>query len=84
MKPIYQPINCHFYDELELLAIRQKPCIIIFTNEDNKEESLTSRIKDFKIIDRAEYMLLEDGKFIRLDYLISVDGKKLEGFACGI
>lgn len=81
MKQKYQPINCNFYDELESLAVRKKACEIVYM-ESEKVETVTAIISDFKIIEKAEYMILADGKKIRLDYLVSVDGIKLEGFAC--
>ncbi len=76
----YQPINCHFYDELELLAIRQKNCVIIYLDETDNQLEKSAVITDFKIIDAAEYMLLKDGDKIRLDRLVAVDGKVLKGF----
>ncbi len=81
-KQPYHPINCHFYDELELLAIRKKECEIIYQNDTGTPISITSKIIDFKIEEKVEYMVLEGGEKIRLDYLISVDGIKLEGYAC--
>ena len=76
----YQPINCHFYDELELLAIRQKNCLIIYKDDAGNQVEKSAVITNFKIIDSAEYMLLRGGDKIRLDWLVSVDGKMLEGF----
>jgi len=80
MSTKYQPINCHFYDELELLAIRQKNCLIQYQNEAEKMLEKMDVILDFKIIDKAEFMLLKSGEKIRLDKIISVDGKVLKGF----
>jgi len=80
MSQKYQPINCHFYDELELLAIRQKNCQIIYLDETGKQLEKSGIITDFKILDAAEYMLLKDGDKIRLDRLVAVGGKVLEGF----
>lgn len=80
MSKKYQPINCHFYDELELLAIRQKACKIIYHNEQEEVLERTDVIVDFKIVDHAEFMLLKSGERIRLDRLVSADGKVLSGF----
>ena len=80
MSQKYQPISCHFYDELELLAIRQKNCLIVYLDEAGHQLEKEAIIIDFKIIDAAEYMLLKDGEKIRLDRLVSVDGKVLKGF----
>ena len=80
MSQKYQPISCHFYDELELLAIRQKKCSIVYLDETGNQLEKLAIIIDFKIIDAAEFMLLKDGEKIRLDRLVSVDGKVLKGF----
>ncbi len=81
-KTAYQPINCHFYDELELLAIRKKECEIIYQDGTGTSQTIHSKIVDFIIEEKVEYMILGNGEKIRLDYLISVDGIKLEGFSC--
>lgn len=80
MSQKYQPISCHFYDELELLAIRQKNCSIVYLDETGNQLEKVAIIIDFKIMDAAEFMLLKDGEKIRLDRLVSVDGKVLKGF----
>ncbi len=80
MKPKYQPINCHFYDELELLAVRQKNCLIQYQNDAEKIVEKMDIIMDFRIIEQAEFMILKSGDKIRLDKLVSVDGKVLKGF----
>lgn len=82
MSKKYQPINCHFYDELELLAIRKKTCALVYKDEKEATLKRIDKIIDFKIIDAAEYMILESGEQIRLDRIIEVDGKVLAGF-CG-
>ena len=80
MQEKYQPINCHFYDELELLAMRKKNCLIVYLDDAGTSLEKTTIILDFKIIDAAEYMLLADGSKLRLDRLVSVDGKVLKGY----
>ncbi len=80
MSTKYQPINCHFYDELELLAVRQQSCLIQYHNDAEKVVEKKDIIMDFKIIEQAEFMILKSGQKIRLDKIISVDGKVLKGF----
>jgi len=80
MKPKYQPISCHFYDELELLAMRQKKCSILYLDANDQQQEITDTILTFKIIDKAEYVILKNNDPIRLDRLIQVDGKVLKGF----
>ena len=80
MSTKYQPINCHFYDELELLAIRQQSCLIQYREDAEAIVERTDVILDFKIIEQAEFMVLKSEVKIRLDKIVSVDGKVLKGF----
>ena len=80
MKKGYTPISCHFYDELELLALRKKPCKIIFYHQNGQKQQIEDIILDFQIDNKAEYIILKGGLKIRLDYLKSVDGKELSGY----
>jgi len=75
----YQPISCNFYDELEALATLRRSCLIVYREEENIQQ-VQAVIKDFFIEDGAEFMLLHSGQRIRLDHLISVDGKELKGY----
>ncbi|MEZ4994320.1 MAG: hypothetical protein R2824_28105 [Saprospiraceae bacterium] len=71
----YVPISCSFYDELEALATLRQTAVIRFTDESGKQIEVQGKIKDFFIRDRAEYLLLDSGLEIRLDYITSVNGK---------
>ena len=73
----YQPINCNYYDELEAMATLRKVVNIEFYGESGESLSHEGQIIDFRIKEGAEYMILKDGKEIRLDDLIAVDGKPL-------
>ena len=73
----YIPISCSYYDELEAHATLGKECEIIFTDEQGKEKVIRGIIKTFFIKDKVEFLQLENGEEIRLDKLISVDGKLL-------
>ena len=78
MKPepkAYQPISCDFYDELELRALRQKECQIVYLDPQGNQQEVIARIKDLQTRDREEFMLLSTGIEFRLDRLISIDGK---------
>ena len=76
----YTPISCSFYDELEALATLRKSCIIRYQNEQGEMQDQQAIIKDFFIRDKVEYMLLDNGGTIRLDYLVEVDGKVLNKY----
>ena len=82
MKQKYQPINCNFYDELEILAMRGQFCTICFWKDSSLQEQVVikDKIINIKIIDKAEFLILKEVAPIRLDQLISVDGKDLQGY----
>lgn len=72
----YVPISCSFYDYLEQAATLGSEAEIEFI-EGGERIKIISRIKTFTIKDKLEYMVLENGQNIRLDFLISFDGKLL-------
>ncbi len=69
----YIPISCHYHDELEALATHRKTVEIIFYDR-SSQKSVESRITDFITRAKEEFLVLENGRHIRLDHLISVDG----------
>lgn len=79
----YTPIDCNFYDILEANAVLKKVVTIEFMDDSNNVQTTKQRIVDLFIKNKIEFMRLENGLEIRLDYLKSVDGKVLSGF-CGI
>jgi Rho-binding antiterminator len=79
----YQPIDCNFYDILEANAVLRKQVEIIFLDEHKALQTVQAVIKDLYIKEKAEYMKLANEQEIRLDRLISVDGKELNG-SCAI
>jgi len=76
----YNPISCSFHDELESLAVKQTIVEIIYLDENNKRESINSKIIDIIVQDGAEFIVLKNDLNIRLDWLISVDGKTLKDY----
>ncbi len=76
MEKKYHPIDCNYYDELVLLVMQKKICEIVYRNEADEQITEQTMIKDVFTKEKAEYIELLDGKLIRLDYLISADGKE--------
>lgn len=76
----YQPIDCNFYDILEANAVLRKQVEIIFINKNEEQQRIQAIIKDLYIKEKAEYMKLADGREIRLDKLIAVDGEELKAY----
>lgn len=72
----YIPIDCSFYDELELIALRGSEAEIIYLAENNPVRK-HGIIRSLESKAGAEYMILTDGTEIRLDNLLSINGKVL-------
>lgn len=71
----YTPISCDYHSELEWLALQRKPCHISYLAADGTQSHCHSIIRDIITRDAQEFIVLDDGSQIRLDALISVDGK---------
>jgi len=75
----YKPIDCNFYDKLEAFATSKKICLIIYKQAD-EIINIHSKIVNLETINKEEFMVLEDDVRVRLDYLVSVDGDRLDGY----
>ena len=71
----YTPISCSFYDELEAIATLRQTAVIRYTGDHQKTLEVSGKIKDLFVRNKVEYLLLDSGQEIRLDTLISVNGK---------
>ncbi len=65
----YKNISCHFYDELEAAAVKKVLCTIVYEDKQEKKE-VKQKIIDLKIIEKAEYMILDNEQKIRLDKIL--------------
>ncbi|KAA9331366.1 hypothetical protein F0P96_14055 [Hymenobacter busanensis] len=77
----YRPISCSFYDELEARATTGQACTLTYRTEpDTPPSTYHGVIQDLYIRDKVEYLRLADGFELRLDWLVSVDGRELAGY----
>ena len=77
MKP-YTPINCSQYDFLESLATLKKVCLIQYMVAD-EILVVEDKIKTLITKNKEEFLILEKGSEIRLDNIISINGKNFNG-----
>ena len=73
----YQPIDCDYYDEIESWSIAKAVCDIEYTDAVGQAAFVTSRIADVFARDGAEFLRIDTGELIRLDRLLSINGKQL-------
>ena len=68
----YIAIDCNFYDVLLENATLKTKVDISYTDEEQNIINVIDRIIDVYTKSKNEYMQLENGAIIRLDYIISV------------
>ncbi len=71
----YIPINCSYYDELEAIATLRKVVTIHFRDQAGIDRQVNAKITNLFTKEKEEFMVLDNGLQIRLDQLISADGK---------
>ncbi|MGX5819182.1 hypothetical protein ACWKWU_13345 [Chitinophaga lutea] len=75
----YRPIDCNYYDRLEAWATMQTPCTLLFLDDDGREAEVSGLIRNLYTVDKAEFLLLDNGLVLRLDQLLAVNGIPLPG-----
>jgi len=79
MKKKYVPIDCNFYDEIEIRAMRGNKCSVVYLADDETQTTLEGVIKNVYSKNKEEFLEMENGLVFRLDRLISIDGKIVPG-----
>ena len=66
----YKRISCDIYDEYERVAV-QKKTLLLMVMGDMMVEQIEGKIKTLETKNKEEFMILESGKRIRLDAIVS-------------
>lgn len=69
----YKTISCHFYDELEALAVKKVLLKITYFENEN-EKHIEDIIVNFKTKNKEEFLILKNRLIIRLDKIIKING----------
>jgi Rho-binding antiterminator len=72
MGDIYKTVSCHFYDELEAMAVKKILCKISYFDNEN-EKYIEDFIMDFKTKNKEEFVILSNKLQIRLDKIIKIN-----------
>lgn len=73
-KTDYRPINCEFYDTLELMALYQRTCTLEIRQEDGQKTVVKGIIHTLQAANGVEYLELTDGRTFRLDEVLALNG----------
>lgn len=75
----YQPIDCDFHDELEDASTLKKRVELVIALDDGRHETFQDEIVDLghgvDASGKAEFIHLKSGRRVRLDRIVSIDGK---------
>jgi Rho-binding antiterminator len=77
----YVLVSCDFQDHLEAWSTLRQNCQIIYRDADNKQIEVQGRIVDIYAADKADFLKLDDGTVIRLDKIVSVNGKEVSSYS---
>ncbi len=69
----YKTISCHFYDELEAVAVKKVLLKITYFENEN-EKHIEDIIVNFKTKNKEEFLILKNRLIIRLDKIIKING----------
>ncbi len=72
---MYNPISCEFFDQLEVAIQRKIPSTVVYF-EKNQMLATKGLVITLTVVDGKEYLLLDTNQEIRLDLVISFNGKK--------
>ena len=74
----YRNVNCELYDLLEAVIVTRREIDLVMTKADGSDMRTRIGLQDTKTHLGEEYVQLTDTCWIRLDRLVSVDGKRLK------
>ncbi len=74
---MYNPISCEFFDQLNVAMQRKIPSTIIYLKDNEiKKETIKGIVKTMEVIDGIEFMVLDSNVKIRLDTVLTFNGKR--------
>jgi len=72
---MYNPISCEFFDQLDVAINRKIPSTIVYL-EENEKFTVKALVKTLSVIDGKEFMILDTKQKIRLDKVLTFNGKR--------
>ena len=73
---MYNPISCEFFDQLNVAMQRKIPSTVVYLKDEDTKETTKGIVKTMEVIDGIEYLILDSKEKIRLDSVLTFNGKK--------
>lgn len=78
----YQPISCDYVDIIEHLATIRKEVEVKYLDESGDSVIQNDILVTWENDGKAEFLITKTGSRIRLDHIISLDGKMRQNDSC--
>ena len=72
---MYTPISCEFFDQLSVAMQRKIPSTVVYLKNDEKI-TVKGLIKTMSVIDGIEYLVLNTNEQIKLDTVLTFNGRR--------
>ena len=72
---MYTPISCEFFDQLNVAMQRKIPSTVVYL-ENGEKKTLKGLIQTMSVIDGIEYVILNKNDQIRLDNVLTFNGRR--------
>ena len=73
---MYNPISCEFFDQLNVAMQRKIPSTVVYLKEEGTKETSKGIVRTMEVIEGIEYLILDSKEKIRLDSVLTFNGKK--------
>jgi len=73
---MYNPISCEFFDQLNVAMQRKIPSTIVYLKDEDNKLTSKGTVKTMEVIEGIEYLILDSKEKIRLDTVLTFNGKK--------
>ena len=72
---MYTPISCEFFDQLNVAMQRKIPSTVVYL-ENNEKKTIKGLIQTMSVIDGFEYLILTTKEQIKLDTVLTFNGRR--------
>ncbi len=72
---MYTPISCEFFDQLNVAMKRKIPSTVVYLENGEKKTS-KGLVETMSVIDGIEYLILNTKEQIKLNSVLTFNGKK--------
>ncbi len=73
---MYNPISNEFFDQLNVAMQRKIPSTIVYLKDEGNKETTKGVVKTMEVIDGKEFLILVSKEKIRLDTVLTFNGKR--------